>query len=135
MNLREKIRDCGSRDHEGFAEYIYPECFGTGGGCRDEASTSSSSHTLKHFRDWCRPKPHLSSGFSSRKSAFATSRRVHTIPENALEQEFQGELNEPWIAQLAARNSETRVVRCAASGIWWAKLDPIKRIEEFRPEL
>jgi hypothetical protein len=37
--------------------------------------------SLTHFRDWCRPKPHLSSGFSSRKSAFATTGEFTLFPK------------------------------------------------------
>ena len=61
--------------------------------------------------------------------------RRHPSPAHTLEQELQSELNEPRIAQLAARNSETPVIRFTASGIRWSKLDAIKRIEELRPEL
>ena len=54
---------------------------------------------------------------------------------HTLEHELQSELNEPRIPQLATRNSETRIIGTATSGIRWAKLDAIKRIEELRPEL
>jgi hypothetical protein len=60
---------------------------------------------------------------------------IHLRSTHALEHELPSELNEPRIAQLATRNSETCVIRCTASGIRWAKLDAIKRIEELRPEL
>ena len=77
-------------------------------------------------------------------SAVSSSRRIgSTIRHEAstsrytqtLEHELQGELNEPWIIQLATGNSETRVVGFATCGVRWAKLDAIKRIEELRPEL
>jgi hypothetical protein len=51
------------------------------------------------------------------------------------EQELQSELNEPRRVQLAAHNSEVRVILCTASGVWRAKLDAIKRIEELSPKL
>jgi len=54
---------------------------------------------------------------------------------HTLEQEFQSELNQPRIVQLVIRNSETRIIRFAASGIRCDELDAIKRIEELRPEL
>jgi len=52
-----------------------------------------------------------------------------------LEQEFQSELNEPRRVQLAAHNSEARVIRCAACGVWRAKLHTIEGVEELGPEL
>ena len=54
---------------------------------------------------------------------------------HTLEQEFQSELNQPRIVQLVIRNSETRIIRFAASGIRCDELDAIKRIEELRSEL
>src|SRR6202049_1689837 len=62
-------------------------------------------------------------------------RGIHLRSTHTLEHELQSELNEPRIAQLAARNAETRIIRFAASCIRWAKLDAIERIEELRPEL
>ena len=52
-----------------------------------------------------------------------------------LEQELQGELNEPRRVQLAAYNSEAGVVRCTASGVWRTKLHTIEGVEELGPEL
>src|SRR5277367_1247257 len=71
--------------------------------------------------------------FSKREVDAGTG--IHLRSPHALEQELQSELNEPRIAQLATRNSETLIIRFTASGIRWAKLDAIKRIEELRPEL
>ena len=62
-------------------------------------------------------------------------RGIHLRSTHALELELQSELNEPRIAQLATRNSETRIIGEATSSIRCAKLDAIKRIEELRPEL
>src|SRR5258708_29535621 len=44
-------------------------------------------------------------------------------------------MNEPRRVQLAVHNSEARVIRCAASGIWRAKLHTIEGVEELGPEL
>jgi hypothetical protein len=41
-------------------------------------------YALKHFRDWCRAKPQLSSGFFRKKIRLRDYRKVHTISENAL---------------------------------------------------
>src|SRR5580700_8454816 len=60
---------------------------------------------------------------------------IHLRSSHALEHELPSELNEPRIVQLVIRNSERPVIRCATSGIRWAKLGAIKRIEELRPEL
>src|SRR5258707_12449203 len=52
-----------------------------------------------------------------------------------LEQELQSELNEPRRVQLAVHNSEARVIRGAAGGVWRAKLHTIEGVEELGPEL
>ena len=52
-----------------------------------------------------------------------------------LEQELQSELDEPWRVQLAAHDAEARIIRCAASGVRWAKLHTIESVEELGPEL
>ena len=61
-------------------------------------------------------------------------RDIHLCSANTLVDELQSELNEPRIVQLATGYSET-TSGTATSGIRWAKLDAIKRIEELRPEL
>ena len=60
---------------------------------------------------------------------------IHLRSTHTLELELQSELNEPWIVQLVICNSESRVIRCATSGIRWAKLSAVERIEKLRPEL
>src|SRR5271156_3904212 len=63
------------------------------------------------------------------------TRHPSPAPLHTLKQELRSELNEPRIVQLVIRNSESPVIRCATSGIRWAKLGAIKRIEKLRPEL
>src|SRR3974390_364021 len=66
---------------------------------------------------------------------------IHLRPTHALEQELQSELNQAWVVKLTGYEPKVRVVGgqqsrvIAASGVWRAELDAIKRVEELCPEL